>query len=105
MGGNPMSAFDPKRTSADCAVTACLSPCIVGSSCARNTVAADNHQEVDALIPNFPSFAFEIEGSLALAGQEQDGEGNGGDRVSDGSKIEGVHLGQRRRHHREHAAP
>jgi hypothetical protein len=56
MGGNPMSAFDPKRTSADCAVTACLSPCIVGSSSARNPVAADNHQEVDALIPNFPSF-------------------------------------------------
>ena len=51
------------------------------------------------------AFAFEIEGSLTLAGQEQDGEGNGGDRVSDGGKIEGVHLGQRRRHHREHAAP
>jgi hypothetical protein len=28
----------------------------VGSSSARNPVAADNHQEVDALIPNFPSF-------------------------------------------------
>jgi Domain of unknown function (DUF932) len=43
--------------------------------------------------------------SLTLAGQEQDGEANGGDRVSDGGKIEGVHLGQRRRYHREHAAP